>query len=162
MDKSKLMALQAAMLLGPDGQPIAKQVAEIDDVYFIEIRSPNGTVYSMPWPHKHMTTGGSGLMLPNQRAAALWYFLQSAAHAVEQAPNQVVLEGEEDAHLDMTALAHSISICYDTTVMEMFDDENVRRAKAELERVGGKIDRRIISYIESGGKIYRHYDREPQ
>lgn len=152
---------KTSLVLGLNGYPLAREIAEIDDVYFVRIHMKSGVTYSMPWPAKHMSEQG-GFLRGTLAAAALWYFLQCAAHAVEQIPNQVVLEGEDDSQLDLRNLVDSIIKCYDVTILQMFSDENVRRAKAELERVGGKIDPRIIAYIESGGQVYRHHDREPQ
>jgi len=167
MDRGKVIAIQNAMLngsygklLGPNGQPLEQQIAVVEDSYFVEVRSQNGHVYSMPWPHKHMTTGG-GLLQPTLAAAALWHFFKCAAHAIEQIPEQISLEGDDDATVDLTALASSIGICFNVTIQEIFADDNYRRGVLELSRVQGVIDRRILAFIESGGQVYRKYDREP-
>lgn len=123
----------------------------------LTIRTKTG--YYMPYPRKHIAP--QGLLEDSASQCALWYFLKCADKAIEKLPQQISLEHEEDSAADLVAMADSIATCYGTERQEMFEIANWRRALAEIERVGGIINPKLVAFVNSGGKLYRHHDREP-
>lgn len=123
----------------------------------LTIRTPTG--YYMPYPRKHIAP--EGLLEDSASQCALWYFMQCADKAIEKLPKQVSLETDQDSAADLVAMADSIATCYGTTRQEMFEIANWRRAKAEVNRCGGIINSKLVSFINSGGKLHRYHDREP-
>lgn len=112
------------------------------------------------WPVKHMNP--MGLLPPTKEAAALWTFLTMAFSALDRVEKQATLEGDEDQQADLMQIAYATRIQFGLEDLNgMFGDNLVRFAKREAARCKLPWDTRIDAFFESGGKAYRHLDRDP-
>ena len=114
--------------------------------------------YTMPWPARHMHP--NGLLPATPAAAALWYFISSAHRMAAEIPEQVTVEGDEDVRVNLNDAIRSTAICYGVTKEVMMEDELVRRAIAEAERVKRVFDLRVGRFLATGGQVFAIYDRE--
>lgn len=135
--------------------PTGAEVRAVQDQ--VTIRTDTG--YYMPYPYRNIHP--RGLLEDSASQCALWFFMQCADRAIEKLPKQISLETDQDSAADLKAMAASIAKCYATTIEEMFESANWKRAQAEVERLNGIISDKLISFINSGGKLHRFHDREP-
>lgn len=107
----------------------------------------------------HLVPKGNLLDIPSHHA--LWFFLWCAHAAIKQIPEQLSLEENLDAQVDLVALARSIAQVVGVELDQMFNSEAWRRAQAEAKDCNLPIDPRITTFINSGGQANRHWDRDP-
>lgn len=124
-------------------------MVELKDIKFIK-----------PMPLHHLQP--LGLLPNNTEACALWQFLIMAFQALDRVEKQTTLEGEEDQTVDLMQLAHSSRKMFELSDLEgMFNDSLVAMAKREAGRSELAWDSRIDAFFATGGKSYRHLDRDP-
>ena len=112
------------------------------------------------YPLQHMQP--VGFLPQTEEAAALWYFLTCASIALAKVESQVTYEGDQDQTVDLMQLAHSVRKIYALDSLEgMFNEALIAIAHREAFRSALPWDSRLDAFFSSGGKAYRHLDRNP-
>lgn len=112
-----------------------------------------------PYPLKHMTP--LGLLPQSEEAAALWQFLLTATLALGTVESQKTYEGDLDQQTDLMTHAESARRIFGLKNYEgMFNERLIAQAKREVLRSKLLWDGRLDAFFASGGKSYRHLDRD--
>lgn len=115
--------------------------------------------YALPLPTEdHFEPRGRLLNQPAH--CALWYFFRCAHVALEETPGQATLIGEADMQSDLTRLAEGIGRAAGLELSQVFEPSVIRRAYAEVKRRNMSFDPRVRAFVDSGGQVYRNFDRD--
>lgn len=111
------------------------------------------------YPLKHMLP--NGLLPQTEEAAALWQFLLTATIALDRVEKQVTYEGDPDQQTDLMAHAESAKNMYGLKDFDgMFNQRLIDTAKRQCFNAKLPWDDRLDAFFASGGKSYRHLDRD--
>lgn len=102
-----------------------------------------------------------GRLLDEPPYHALWYFMRCAHQAWKRVPEQITYDDEQQAWSNLMQIVQSCCMIYEVTKEELFDSEVIRRVRAEALRVNLPIKWEIDAFVNSGGKEYAVYHRDP-
>lgn len=129
-------------------------MTKINDVPLEEIH------FSRMYPIKHIQP--NGLLPKTEEAAALWQFLLTASIALGSVESQKTYEGDLDQQTDLMAHAEHAKNMFGLKDLDgMFNQRLIDQAKREVARSKLNWDDRLDAFFASGGKSYRHLDRNP-
>ena len=116
--------------------------------------------YQAPVPGKiHIEPLGNLAETPE--CACLWYFLRRAHQIAKEIPEQITLVGETDRFANLRTVANTTAELYGVTLSQVFTSENIRRAEAEIAECGLAYDWRVKAFINSGGREFATWTRDP-